>query len=283
MSAAAGGETSGDGWRYGVRVDASQGKGMNGAPAKATPYRRRWRAWLWKLPLALAALSAVQVVVLRYVDPPFSMFMAARQLDAVLEGDFKFRIAHDWRDLGAMSPNLPLALVASEDQNFASHNGFDFAAIEKAQKHNEKMIARAGKRGKPARRLRGASTISQQTAKNLFLWQGVGPTRWLRKCLEVWYTALIESLWPKRRILEMYANFAEFGDGIYGAQAAARSFFRKDASRLSAAEAARLAAVLPSPKRYSAARPGPYVQRRTSAIQRQMRYMGGSGYLRTLD
>ena len=249
----------------------------------AAPKGRRWRSWLWKLPLAFVVLSVLQVLVWRFIDPPFSTFMAARQLDAVFAGDFGFRNAQRWRDLEAISPNLPLALVASEDQNFASHNGFDFAAIEKAQKHNEKMIERAEKRGQPVRRLRGASTISQQTAKNLFLWQGVGPTRWLRKGLEVWYTALIELLWPKRRILEMYANFAEFGDGIYGAQAAARSFFRKDASQLSAAEAARLAAVLPSPKRYSAARPGPYVQRRSAAIQRQMRYMGGSAYLRTLD
>ena len=251
--------------------------------AVAGPRRRRWRGWLWKLPLAFVVFSIAQVLALRFIDPPFSMFMVARQLDAALAGDFRFRIAHDWRDMDAMSSNLPLALVAAEDQNFASHNGFDFVAIEKAQKHNEKMIERAEKRGKPVRRLRGASTISQQTAKNLFLWQGRGPTRWLRKGLEVWYTALIELLWPKTRILEMYANVAEFGDGIYGGQAAARSFFRKDAARLSAAEAARLAAVLPSPKRYSAARPGPYVQRRTNAIQRQMRYMGGSDYLRTLD
>ena len=251
--------------------------------AVAGPRRRRWRGWLWKLPLAFVVFSIAQVLALRFIDPPFSMFMVARQLDAALAGDFRFRIAHDWRDMDAMSSNLPLALVAAEDQNFASHNGFDFVAIEKAQKHNEKMVERAEKRGKPVRRLRGASTISQQTAKNLFLWQGRGPTRWLRKGLEVWYTALIELLWPKTRILEMYANVAEFGDGIYGGQAAARSFFRKDAARLSAAEAARMAAVLPSPKRYSAARPGPYVQRRTNAIQRQMRYMGGSDYLRTLD
>jgi len=247
------------------------------------PPRSRWRAWLWKLPLAFLVFSVVQVLALRLVDPPFSMFMVARQLDALLDRDFGFRIAHDWRDLQAMSPNLPLALVAAEDQNFATHHGFDFAAIEKAQRHNEKMIERAEKRGKPVRRLRGASTISQQTAKNLFLWQGRGPARWVRKGLEVWYTALIEVLWPKRRILEMYANFAEFGDGVYGAQAAARSFFRKDAAKLSAAEAARLAAVLPSPKRYSAARPGPYVQKRARAIERQMRYMGGSAYLRRLD
>ena len=251
--------------------------------AVAGPRRRRWRGWLWKLPLAFVVFSIAQVLALRFIDPPFSMFMVARQLDAALAGDVRFRIAHDWRDMDAMSANLPLALVASEDQNFASHNGFDFKAIQKAQKHNEKMIERAEKRGKPVRRLRGASTISQQTAKNLFLWQGRGPTRWVRKGLEVWYTALIELLWPKTRILEMYANVAEFGDGIYGGQAAARSFFRKDAARLSATEAARLAAVLPSPKRYSAARPGPYVQRRTNAIQRQMRYMGGSDYLRTLD
>ena len=251
--------------------------------AVAGPRRRRWRGWLWKLPLAFVVFSIAQVLALRFIDPPFSMFMVARQLDAALAGDVRFRIAHDWRDMDAMSANLPLALVASEDQNFASHGGFDFKAIEKAQKHNEKMVERAEKRGKPVRRLRGASTISQQTAKNLFLWQGRGPTRWLRKGLEVWYTALIELLWPKTRILEMYANVAEFGDGIYGGQAAARSFFRKDAARLSATEAARLAAVLPSPKRYSAARPGPYVQRRTNAIQRQMRYMGGSDYLRTLD
>ena len=227
--------------------------------------------------------SVVQVLALRFVDPPFSAFMVARQLDALVAGDIDFRIAHDWRDFERMSPHLPLALVASEDQNFANHHGFDFAAIEKAQAHNEKMVERAEKRGKPVRRLRGASTISQQTAKNLFLWQGSGPTRWLRKGLEVWYTALIEALWPKQRILEVYANIAEFGDGVYGGQAAARSFFRKDAATLSATEAARLAAVLPSPKRYSATRPGPYVQRRTRAIERQMRAIGGPASLRTLD
>jgi len=228
-------------------------------------------------------LSVAQVVALRFINPPFSMFMLARQLDAALQGDYRFRIAHDWRDMAKISPNLPLAVVAAEDQNFANHHGFDFAAIEKAQAHNERMAERAEKRGKPVRRLRGASTISQQTAKNLFLWSGSGWTRMLRKGLEVWYTALIELLWPKQRILEVYVNIAEFGDGVYGAQAASRGFFRKDAARLSPAEAARLAAVLPSPKRYDAAKPGPYVQRRANAIQRQMRQIGGPGYLRTLD
>ncbi|MDQ3160982.1 MAG: monofunctional biosynthetic peptidoglycan transglycosylase [Pseudomonadota bacterium] len=225
----------------------------------------------------------MQVLALRFIDPPFSMFMLARQMDAALKGDFKYRLTHDWRDMAKISPNLPVAVVASEDQNFKRHHGFDFGAIEKAQAHNERMATRAETRGKPVRRLRGASTISQQTAKNLFLWSGGGWTRLLRKGVEVWYTALIELLWPKQRILEVYLNIAEFGDGVYGAQAAARNFFRKDAARLTADEAARLAAVLPSPKRYSAANPGPYVRRRANAIQRQMRQIGGPAYLETLD
>lgn len=245
--------------------------------------RRRWLRWLLLLPLLCMLATTLQVLVLRVVDPPFSAFMLSRQLDAVAKGDWMFRPAYDWRDLDEMSSNLPVALVAAEDQNFASHHGFDFKAIEKARAHNERMVERAEKRNKPVSRLRGASTISQQLAKNLFLWKGQGVTRWVRKGLEAWYTLLIETLWPKRRIIEVYANVVEFGDGIYGAQAAARSFFRKDAVRLSPAESARLAAVLPNPKRYNAARPGPYVQRRSNAIQRQMRHIGGAGYLRTLD
>lgn len=245
--------------------------------------RRRWRAWLWKLPLLLVLFSVAQVITLRFIDPPFSMFMLARQVDAVFDGDFKFRITYDWRDMAKISPSLPLAVVASEDQNFARHHGFDFDAIEKAQAHNERMTERAEKRGKPVRRLRGASTLSQQTAKNLFLWSGGGWTRILRKGVEIWYTALIEVLWPKQRILEVYVNIAEFGDGVYGAQAASRNYFRKDAARLTPAEAARLAAVLPSPKRYNASKPGPYVQRRAASIQRQMRQIGGPAYLDTLD
>lgn len=245
--------------------------------------RRRWRAWLWKLPLLLVLFSVAQVVALRFIDPPFSMFMLARQLDAAIHGDFNFRITYDWRDMTKISANLPLAVVASEDQNFARHHGFDFDAIEKAQAHNERMTERAEERGKPVNRLRGASTLSQQTAKNLFLWSGGGWTRLLRKGVEVWYTALIEVLWPKQRILEVYVNIAEFGDGVYGAQAASRNFFRKDAARLTPNEAARLAAVLPSPKRYNARNPGPYVQRRANAIQRQMRQIGGDAYLQALD
>jgi monofunctional biosynthetic peptidoglycan transglycosylase len=231
--------------------------------------RLRWLHWLWKLPLLLLAISVLQVLALRFVDPPFSAFMAARQLEALGQGDRGFRVAYDWRDLDAIAPSLPVALVAAEDQDFAHHNGFDFKAIEKARASNAR-----------GRKVRGASTISQQLAKNLFLWSG---RSWARKGVEAWYTVLIEALWPKRRILEVYANVAEFGDGIYGAQAAARSYWRKDASRLSPTESARLAAVLPSPRRYSAARPGPYVQRRTRWIERNARQIGGAGYLQTLE
>lgn len=236
------------------------------------PRARRWRRvrrWLVVVPLVFLLVTTLQVLVLRFVDPPFSAFMVARQVRALGEGDRSFRVAHDWRDLEDIAAHLPVALVAAEDQNFATHHGFDLKAIERAREHNAR-----------GRKTRGASTISQQLAKNLFLWSG---RSWVRKGVEAWYTLLIETLWPKRRILEVYANVAEFGDGIYGAQAAARSFFRKDASRLSSAESARLAAVLPNPKRYNAARPGPYVQRRTRAIERQMRYIGGAGYLRSLE
>ena len=246
-------------------------------------WRARLRGWWWKLPLLFVLVSVSQVLLLRFVDPPATPFMLARWLDAAVSGNPGFRVHYEFRSLRMIATTLPLAVVASEDQNFASHHGFDFNAIEKAQAHNEKMIARAEKRGTPVKRLRGASTISQQTAKNLFLWQGVGPTRWLRKGLEVWYMALIETLWPKRRILEMYVNIAEFGDGVYGAQAAARQFFGKDAAALSAMEAAKLAAVLPSPKRYNAAHPGAYVHKRSQAILRQMGAMGGVGYLKSLD
>lgn len=230
---------------------------------------RRWLRWLLALPFLFAAASVLQVAVLRFVDPPFTAFMMGRQLEAWSEGDWRFRVVYDWRDLDRIAPNLPMAVVAAEDQRFATHDGFDFQAIEKARINNAK-----------GRRLRGASTISQQVSKNLFLWQG---RSWFRKGLEAWYTLLIEWMWPKQRILEVYVNVAEFGDGIYGAQAAAQSFWGKDAARLSNAQSAQLAAVLPAPRHYSARNPGPYVQRRADWIQRQIRQLGGTGYLDALE
>ncbi|MGY0560937.1 monofunctional biosynthetic peptidoglycan transglycosylase [Luteimonas sp. A277] len=229
---------------------------------------RRWLRWLVLAPLALALFSVLQVLVLRFVDPPVSMVMVEHQVQAWVDGNRDFRLRREWRNLEGIAPALPLAMIAAEDQNFAAHRGFDLDAIERAREER----ARGG-------RLRGASTISQQTAKNVFLWSG---RSWVRKGLEAWYTVLMELLWPKQRILEMYVNVAEFGDGVYGAQAAAREFFGKDADALSSAEAARLAAVLPNPGRYSAASPGPYVQRRTGQIQRQMGQIGGEAYLEQL-
>lgn len=248
--------------------------GQNGADSNlegpqesvAPKRRRRWLRWMLWLPAVFVVASVLQVAVLRFVDPPITAFMIGRYVEAWGEGDRGFTVAYDWRDAAQISRQLPLALVAAEDQNFPIHNGFDFKAIEKARANNAK-----------GRKVRGASTISQQLAKNLFLWRG---RSWVRKGLEVWYTVLIETLWPKERILEVYANVIEYGDGVYGAQAAARRFFGKDASRLGAAEAARLAAVLPSPRKYNAAKPGPYVQRRSRSIQRQMRALGGPEYLK---
>ena len=215
--------------------------------------RRRWTRWLWIVPVTVLVGTILQVLVLRFVDPPFSAFMATRQVVAWAHGDWRPGIEYQWLDLDRMAPSLPLALIAAEDQNFPVHSGFDFKAIEKARINNAR-----------GHKLRGASTISQQVAKNLFLWSG---RSYVRKAVEAWYTVLMD------------ANVAEFGDGIYGAQAASRHFFGKDASRLSAAESARLAAVLPSPLRYDAEHPGPYVKRRSNGIQRQMHHLGGGGAL----
>lgn len=244
---------------------------MDNAVSASTPLPRRWHLlrWLAWLALAFVLVTTGQVAVLRFVDPPVSAFMLARQAEAWRQGQWDFRVAYAWRDLEAISPHLPLAVIAAEDQRFARHRGFDLEAIEQALAHNAH-----------GKRVRGASTISQQVAKNLFLWSG---RSWLRKGLEAWYTVLIEAMWPKRRILEVHVNVAEFGDGIYGAQAAARRYWHKDAASLTSAESARLAVVLPAPRRYSAVHPGPYVQRRAAWVQRQMHQIGGQDYLRGLD
>ena len=167
--------------------------------------------------------------------------------------------------ISAISPQLQIAVVASEDQKFPLHDGFDIEAIEEAWADRV-----AGTRS------RGASTISQQVAKNLFLWSDPS---WLRKGLEAWFTAWIELLWSKQRILEVYLNIAEFGAGVYGAEAASQRFFGMPAGRLNAAQAALLAAVLPNPKQYRADAPGPYLRERVGWIQTQMHQLGGPAYL----
>lgn len=195
--------------------------------------------------------------------------MLTTRTTAMLEGDFDYANTYDWEPLERISPHAAMAAIAAEDQLFPFHAGFDFESIRKAVRHNAKSA-----------RKRGASTISQQVAKNLFLWPG---RSWVRKGVEVWFTVLIEALWPKERILEVYLNIAEFGRGTYGVQAAAQKFFGKDAARLTRREAATLAAVLPNPKRLRADRPSAYVQRRRDAIMGQMRALGGPAFLRQLD
>ena len=229
-------------------------------------WRRALRACAW-LAFWFVALSFAVVLAYRWLPPPTSAFVLARRVDGWTGAAPAVPIRRQWVSQSRLSPELFLAVVAAEDQRFPAHHGFDLEAIGKALDDRE--------RG----RVRGASTLSQQVAKNLFLWSG---RSWMRKGLEVWFTALIELSWPKRRILEVYLNFAEFGDGIYGAQAASKQFFGGDAATLNAAQAARLAAVLPNPKRYSAARPGPYVLQRQRWIERQMRQLGGRDYLAPL-
>ena len=215
-----------------------------------------------------ALLSVLLVLALRFVDPWSSAVIMNDRISSWFDDDpGTLQIQRQWRDYKRISPHLALAVVASEDQRFPDHHGFDFEQIQKARAEAE----RGG-------RARGASTITQQVAKNLFLWNGHS---YVRKGMEAWFTVLIELLWSKRRILEIYLNIAEFGRGIYGAEAAAQIYFHKSAQQLSRAEAARLAAVLPSPRRYRAEHPGPYVLRRQIQIEVQMAALG-SDYLRQL-
>ncbi len=219
--------------------------------------------------LGLLLLTAIPVLVLRWLHPLTTTFMLEARVDAALAGQRGYRQDYRWASLEQISPHAAIAVIASEDQQFPFHAGFDFDSIREA--------VRASEHGK---RLRGASTISQQVAKNLFLWSGHS---FVRKGLEAWFTVLIETLWPKERILEMYLNVAQFGDGVYGVQAAAERFWHKPAARLSSAEAALLAAVLPNPLRLHAERPSAYVLERRDWILGQMRGLGGAGYLRAVE
>jgi monofunctional biosynthetic peptidoglycan transglycosylase len=230
----------------------------------AAPKPRRWPRRLLIAMLVLAALPLVPVLFHRFVDPTHTAFMWVARAELKAAGR-EHRIMRNWTDIASISPNLRLAVVASEDQKFFEHRGFDVEAIQKAIAYNERS------RDQQRKQVKGASTISQQVAKNLYLW----PSRsLLRKGLEAYLTLLIEATWPKRRILEVYLNVAQFDADLFGAEAAAQRFFHKPASRLSRSEAALLAAVLPNPKRFRAAKPSGYVQRRQDFIEDQMRMLG---------
>lgn len=226
---------------------------------------RRVAGWLAAAGLSLAACSVLLVLVLRFVAPPVTAFMLADQLDAWRSGARSHRIEYRWQPMEAIAPGLPLAIIAAEDQHFPQHRGFDVDSIRSA-------VREAGQRGQ----LRGASTLTQQVARNLFLWRG---RSWLRKGLEAWFTVWIEILWPKTRILEMYCNIAEFGPGIYGAEAAAQRYFGRPALALSGRQAALMATVLPAPRHRRPDQPGPWMVQRAVWIERQIRQLGGESWL----
>ncbi|MBX2896525.1 MAG: monofunctional biosynthetic peptidoglycan transglycosylase [Cyclobacteriaceae bacterium] len=221
--------------------------------AKNNFLSRVWKK-LKRITLWIFVLHLFYIIVLRWVNPPITI----TQLTNWIEGH---GLKRDYVDFDAMSPSIRLAVMASEDQLFPDHNGFDIKSIKKALESNKK-----------SKRVRGASTISQQVAKNVFLWQG---RSWFRKGLEVYFTFMIELLWSKERILEMYLNVSEMGTGIFGVEAAAQKYFKKPASKLTRTEAARIAAVLPNPKKYKTEPASPYVARRTSWILNQMNNLQG--------
>ncbi|HEY1386574.1 MAG TPA: monofunctional biosynthetic peptidoglycan transglycosylase [Dongiaceae bacterium] len=226
---------------------------LRSAPAAKARRGRRAMRLVGRVVAVFIAISVALTALYRFVPPPITPLMVIRLTD----GNW---ISKDWTSYDDISPNLARAVIASEDSGFCTHWGFDFEAIQKALRHNEK-----------SRRLRGGSTISNQTAKNTFLWPGDSTlTRYARKAIEPYFTLLIEVMWGKRRILEVYLNVVEWGPGVYGAEAAAQYHFHKTAATLTRREAALLAAVLPNPLRFSAGKPSGYIQRRAGQIQARM-------------
>ncbi len=247
---------------------------MGTRPKRATRGRRGllWRLMRTLLGLVVGAiaLAVASVLALRWLAPPTTAFMLEARAEAIWRGERDYRTHYQWVPLEAISPQAAVAVIAAEDQQFPYHFGFDFKSIREA--------VRAHERG--GRKLRGASTISQQVAKNLFLWPGHS---FLRKALEAMFTLTIEALWPKERILEMYLNIVEFGRGIYGVEAAARVFFHKDAAHLGSAESALLAVVLPNPRLYRVDAPSRFVLAQRDWTLRQMANLGGPAYLNAIE
>lgn len=236
------------------------------AQSKKRSFFGRLRRWLFWLVLIWLISTASLVLSLRWLDPPTTAFMLQRQYS---DDYAPVKLKQEWLNKAEISSYLALSVIASEDQKFAEHFGFDMTAIQEVIENHQ-----AGEK------LRGASTISQQLAKNLFLWPG---RSLLRKGVEAYFTALIEVMLPKRRILELYLNVVEFGDGIYGAESAAQSIFSVSAASLSAEQAALLAARLPSPKKYQINPPTDYMKKRAAWIIEQTRQLGGAAYLEQFD
>jgi monofunctional biosynthetic peptidoglycan transglycosylase len=237
-------------------------------------WRRRLARWFFIGMAAAILVTVLPVVALRWMDPWYSAFMLDAALDASRAGKGNYHNDYRWADLEQISPHAAVAVIAAEDQFFPFHLGFDFKSIRAAVRSNDRQSTRRHPR------VRGASTISQQVAKNLFLWPG---RSYVRKGCEAYFTLLIELIWPKERILEVYLNIAQFGDGIYGVEAAAQRFYKKPASRLNREEAAVIAAVLPNPITFRVNAPSNYVMKRRDWILQQMRGLGGPAYLQELE
>lgn len=230
-------------------------------PARNSRSRRPIPAkrWLLRLFFGFIILSVSSTLLFRFIPPPITPLMVIRGAQGMAEGK-RYTLRHDWQPLGNISPAMIRAVIAAEDQKFPRHFGFDFAAMTKAYAHN-----------RDGGRQRGGSTISQQTAKNIFLWPGGS---YLRKGIEAYFTVLLELLWDKERIIETYLNVAEFGPGIFGVESAAQMYYHTSAKNLSARQAAMLAAVLPAPRRLNPARPTTYLTQRQRWILQQMRNTG---------
>jgi monofunctional glycosyltransferase len=231
---------------------------LTASDATAEAPQRKPRSWFRIAALSVATFfltTVLLVLVYRWVPVSMTPLMLIRVVENLSAGK-PINLQRDWTPLASLSPKLQRSVVAAEDFKFYEHDGFDWEAIEKAIRHN-----------KNGRRIRGGSTISQQVAKNVFLW----PKRsWFRKGLEAYFTVLIENLWGKERIMEVYLNVVELGDGVYGVEAASERFFKKPAKDLTSSEAALIAAVLPNPRRFSIQRPSPYTRFRQTMIQRRM-------------
>jgi monofunctional biosynthetic peptidoglycan transglycosylase len=212
-----------------------------------------WKTFLW-----FNIISIFLVLLFKFVPVPFTPLMGIRMIEQKMDNK-EIIYSHDWVPIEDISPNLQKAVIASEDGNFLTHSGFDFKAIEKAIESNEK-----------GKKLKGGSTISQQTAKNIFLWQG---RSYVRKGLEAYFTVLIELIWSKERIMEVYLNSIEMGNGVYGAQAASKHWFSKDAKNLTKLEAAGIAVILPNPRKFKASNSSSYITRRKAKIAKYIGYV----------
>ncbi len=239
---------------------------LNAAP-KSNSWKDLGIFWLKKIVFYFFTSTIIMVVLLRFLPIFITPTMISRKLETI-GTDKSSELFYEWKSYEKISKEAGLAVVASEDQSFPDHLGLDFDMMWNAFRYNLK-----------GKKIRGASTISQQVAKNVFLWQG---RSYIRKVLELYFTVLIEIFWGKERILEVYLNVAEMGDMTFGVEAAANRYFGKSAIDLSRTESAKIASILPSPRKYSIVNPGPYVQKRTNQVTRQMRALGGTAYLNHL-